>query len=68
MKVRIELNYTGEKTFLNYWDSILGQDVTCQLTKDGLRRTDVPVDVSINWFVKEVRKREEEARDYIDKT
>lgn len=36
MKARLELNFTGDGTvYLNFWDSVCGDDVICEVGADG---------------------------------
>lgn len=35
MKIQLELNIPGDgRMFLNYWDSIYGNDITCQIKNE----------------------------------
>lgn len=36
MKVPLELNFAGKTMYLNFWDSMHGDDVVCQVKGDKL--------------------------------
>lgn len=35
MRTKLELNCLEDKTFLNFWDCKSGDDVVCEVTKEG---------------------------------
>lgn len=35
MNVKIELRFVDDRVYLNYWDSLHGRDVNCQIENDG---------------------------------
>ena len=64
MKIHIELNMPDDRVFLNYWDSINGDDVTCQLIDGNLMLSQYnehaeelpPKEITLTEFLEMVRK------------
>ncbi len=55
MKIALELNCTGNKRFLNFWDSEHGNDICCEIVYGKLvLRSGDGRNITLNEFIKRV--------------
>jgi len=63
LKVQLELNETGHGTFLNFWDSNHGKDITCRIKRGKLferiyqEDSVKEVEISLSDFINKVLSR-----------